>query len=176
MFIWMAVLTGILYPLLITGVSQLMLVAKSRGSLVVSNDKVIGSTLIGQKFEGETYFWGRPSAIDYNPLPSGGSNLSPTSLKLKKTVEDRRAALVKVHGEGKEVPSELLFASGSGLDPHISPKAAYYQTERVAKARKLNNDQVNKLVEAHTEQPFMFFMGESTVNVLHLNQALENIR
>ena len=132
MFMWMLFLTGIAYPLCVTLISYVAMRHKAQGSLLTFEGRVIGSSLIAQKFESSQYFWPRPSAIDYQPLPSGGSNLGPTSRELKKEVEMRRSRYTS-----KQVPSELLFASASGIDPHISPEAAYFQSSRVANARHI---------------------------------------
>jgi K+-transporting ATPase ATPase C chain len=175
MFGWLWLLTGVIYPLLITGLSLIAMNGMASGSLVTIKGKVAGSSLIGQKFQADNTFWGRPSAVDNNPLPSGGSNLGPTSAALKKSVAERKAALVKANGNAAEIPSELLYASGSGLDPHLSPKAVLYQLERVAKARKVAPEKIKELIAANTHYPFLGFMGEPVVNVLELNIALENL-
>jgi K+-transporting ATPase ATPase C chain len=174
MFLWMSLLTGVLYPLLLTGIGYLLMPHKSGGSFLTSEGKIIGSTLIGQKFESEKYFWGRPSSSGYNPLPSEGSNLGPTSALLKQQVSQREAFLLKAHGlpEGAWIPRELLFASGSGLDPHISPHTAHFQIERILKARgldpKATRSQVEKLVKEFTYK-------NSYTNVLELNLALDKV-
>lgn len=161
MFLWMLLVTGIFYPLFITGIGQWLMPEKANGSLLGKK----GSRLIAQKFTSERYFWPRPSSIDYNPLPSGGSNLGPISPVLKKVVEERRALY-----SNKEVPSELLFASASGLDPHISPETASFQIERVAKARGKKKEEIQVLVEQRIERPFW---GPPCINVLLLNVALD---
>ena len=137
----MTFLTGIIYPLFMTGIAQIAFPAKANGSLILKDDKIAGSELIGQKFDSSIYFWSRPSAIDYNPIPSGASNLGPTSDKLKKQVEDRRRLFAAKNSitDANAIPKEMIFASGSGIDPDISPEAAYLQLDRVAKARKYNN-------------------------------------
>ncbi|NTV84795.1 MAG: K(+)-transporting ATPase subunit C, partial [Bacteroidales bacterium] len=136
----MTVLTGVIYPFFMTGVAQLVFPAKANGSLVKAGGKNIGSELIGQKFDSSIYFWSRPSAIDYNPIPSGASNLGPTSDELKKQVEERRRLFATNNSiaDTSAIPKEMLFASASGLDPHISPEAALLQLKRVALARNLN--------------------------------------
>lgn len=171
MFLWMTFLTGVIYPMLITGIVKLTMKAKADGSFITSKKGLIGSQLIAQKFESDKYFWGRPSAIDYNPLPSGGSNLGPTSAVLKKAVEARKE---KYSGKDK-VPSELLFASGSGLDPHITPLAAYFQLNRVAKARGMNEEKIKKLIDDQVIRKPLGFLGEDCVNVLILNKTLDEI-
>lgn len=170
LFIFLTFLTGVAYPLLITGFAYLVFNDKSTGSLIRSNDHIIGSALIGQKFEGMNYFWPRPSAIDYKPLPSGGSNLGPTSKVLKQKVEERRQHILKSHelNDTAKIPVGLLFASGSGLDPHIRVQAAYFQVDRVAKARGLTNDtdkeKIKKLIDSLAEDNY--------INVLLLNKTL----
>lgn len=174
MFLWMTLLTGILYPLLITAIAQLTMKHKADGDFIASKNKIVGAMLIGQKFESDKYFWGRPSAIDYNPIPSGGSNLGPTSAALKKAVEERKAKIQKGHSSGNDnIPAELLFASGSGLDPHISVGAAYFQMERVAKARGLENKNLKELIDSHITRQGFGLLGEGYVNVLVLNKAMD---
>jgi potassium-transporting ATPase KdpC subunit len=177
MFLWMVFLTGIVYPLLITAIAQLTMKSQADGEFVLSKEKKIGALLIGQKFESDKYFWSRPSATDYNALPSGGSNLGPTSVELKKIVQKRLEKITKADPVAKnEVPSELLFASGSGLDPHISVSAANFQVKRVAKARGLDQQQVKKLIEKQKIAPSFGFLGEERVNVLLLNYSLDQIK
>jgi K+-transporting ATPase ATPase C chain len=174
MFAILTLLTGFLYPLLITAVAQISFPHKAQGSLISKDDQRVGSLLIGQKFEDPKYFWGRPSAVDYNPLPSGGSNLGPTSSALKEAVEKRKAALRG--GEEGEIPVDLLFASGSGLDPHISPQAAQFQVNRVAKNRGIDPAVLVALIKSHTEGRSWGVLGEPRVNVLRLNLALDDIK
>jgi len=174
------VLCGVIYPLLITGIAQSVFPNKANGSLIVVDNKVVGSELIGQKIDSASYFQSRPSAVDYNPLPSGGSNLGPSSEKLKTQVLERETQFRKVNElpESEKVPSEMLFASASGLDPHISPQAAMLQVERVASARNLNSEQKQKLmrlVNDLTEKPQFSLLGEPRVNVLKLNLALDHL-
>lgn len=177
----MTILTGIVYPLVMTGVAQLSFPAKANGSLVMKDGKIIGSELIGQKFDSIIYFWSRPSAIGYNPIPSGGSNYGPTSDTLKKQVTARRILFATKNSitDITAIPKEMIFASGSGLDPHISPEAAMLQLERVATARNLNGVQKQKLQQLiinKTEGPQFFLFGEPRINVFELNLALDNIR
>jgi len=177
----MTVLTGVLYPLSMTGISQLIFPGKANGSMVYRNGVLIGSELIGQKFESKAYFWARPSAIGYNPLPSSGSNLGPTSMKLKVLVEERRKLLIQTMSvsESQELPVEMLFASASGLDPHISPEAAFMQSERIVAARKFNELQKKELLQliiTLTEAPQFFFLGQPRINVFKLNLSLDTIR
>jgi K+-transporting ATPase ATPase C chain len=175
MFIWLTLLTGVVYPLIVTGIAWITFPAKSEGDFITVNDKIVGSKLIGQKFESNKYFWSRPSANDYNGLISGGSNLGPTSIALKKAVDERR----KKFAGSQEVPPDLLFASGSGLDPHITPEAAYYQIDRIAKARGMDNPdglaKLQNLVNDAVEKPFWHYLGHQRVNVLLLNLKLDNI-
>ena len=177
MLIVLTVLTGVGYPILMTGVAQIAFPRHANGSLIVMNGQTRGSTLIGQSFERPEYFWSRPSATGYNPLPSSGSNLGPTSAALRDLVDSRIAALQSSHGQ-QAIPANLLFASGSGLDPHITPEAAHYQVDRVGKARGLNPtriQQLDSLVDLHIEGRTMDFLGEPRVNVLALNLALDSL-
>jgi len=176
----MTVLTGILYPMVITGIAQVTYPSRSNGSLILKDGKIIGSELIGQKFDSSIYFWSRPSAIGYNPIPSGASNYGPTSDTLKKMVELRRQLFEQMNSIAKlsAIPKEMIFASGSGLDPHISPEAAYIQVERITEARHFTADQKEKLLEKLkrlTELPQFLFLGEERINVLILNLELDNI-
>ena len=176
----MTILTGIIYPLVMTGIAQVAFPSKSNGSLILKDGKVIGSELIGQKFDSTIYFWSRPSAIGYNPVPSGASNYGPTSDTLKKLVNARKEYFAKNNSvsDPTEVPLEMIFASGSGLDPHISPAAAQFQIERIALARHFDNSQKQKLVEtvkSLTENPQFLILGEERINVLKLNIELDKI-
>lgn len=180
-FAVLTVLCGIVYPLFITGIAQLIFPEKANGSLIVLDKKVIGSELIGQKFDSIVYFSSRPSATDYNPLPSGGSNLGPTSSKLRQLVTERTSQFAKFNQlSGSEaIPSEMLFASASGLDPHISPKAALLQVDRIVIARHFNDEQKQKLeriISDQTETPQFFVFGEPRINVLALNLALDKLK
>ena len=176
----MTILTGIIYPLLMTGMAQLSYPSKANGSLIIKDGKIIGSELIGQKFDSIIYFCSRPSAIGYNPVPSGASNYGPTSDTLKKQVTARRALFRKMNSIADEItiPKEMIFASGSGLDPHISSEAALLQVERISKARHFDNNQKEKLllsIKELTEPPQFLFLGEERINVLKLNLELNNI-
>lgn len=174
MFLWMTLLTGIIYPLIITGIAQLTMKHKADGDFIVSNGKLVGAKLIAQKFEGDKYFWARPSSIDYNPLPSGGSNFGPTNSELKKAVDERSTKILKAHsGDKSKIPSELLFASGSGLDPHIAVETAYFQIDRIAKARNLEHKQIKELIDNMVIRYRTVFSGNGYVNVLSLNIALD---
>jgi K+-transporting ATPase ATPase C chain len=175
MLVWMTLLCGAIYPLASAGVSRVLFKDKADGSLVTVNGTVVGSSLLAQNFSAPKYFWPRPSAAGngYDPTSSGGSNLGPTSAALVKAVADRRMAWSRSNpGEG-EVPQDLLFASGSGLDPHISPEAARYQVARVAAARQWDAAKVQALVDQQTEGPTFGVLGEPRVNVLQLNLALD---
>lgn len=174
MFVFMTLLTGLIYPLLVTGVSHTFFSHFAKGSFVEKNNSLVGSELIGQKFEADKYFWPRPSAIHYNPLPSGGSNLSLASQDLKKRIDESSIKLQeKNSAEDQVIPQDILFSSGSGLDPHISPSAAYYQIERISKSRNLESTAVRKLVKDLTEHRQFGILGEPRVNVLKLNLALD---
>ena len=173
----MTLLTGVAYPLVVTGIAQTLFRAQANGSLIVKDGKPVGSRLIGQPFDDPKYFWSRPSATSPfadNAGSSSGSNLSPTNPDLVKAVQGRVDALRAADpGNTARVPVDLVTASGSGLDPHISPAAALYQVPRVAKVRKLDPETVRQLVERHTEGRFLGFLGEPRVNVLTLNLALD---
>lgn len=179
-FLFLTVLTGIIYPLVVTGISQVAFPSKANGSLIVRNENIIGSELIGQQFDSNIYFTSRPSAVSYNPLPSGGSNLGPTSLKLKSLVEERKSQFITFNQLNSEtvIPSEMLFASASGLDPHISPEAALLQVNRIAKARgfnELQKKQLIRLIHGSTEYPQFFCLGEKRINALLLNLKTDQI-
>lgn len=178
MVLWLSLLTGVIYPMLITGLSLLLMPKRATGSMILSNDKVIGSSLIAQNFTGERYFWPRPSAVNHQPLPSGGSNLGPTSLTLKNMVQERKKHLMTTHAltEQSSIPSELVYASASGIDPHISSAAVDFQFDRVAKARNLDEQgrlKLSNLIKEHTDKPFIGLLGVSYVNVLELNYAMD---
>jgi len=179
-FLFFTVLTGIVYPLFITGVAQTAFSGKANGSLVLMDNKVIGSRLIGQMFDTAIYFSSRPSAISYNPLPSGGSNYGLTNSKLKEQVSIRKEIFITYNNldDKVEVPSEMLFASASGLDPHISQNAALLQVDRIVKARNLNYNQklqLYQLINNQTEAPQFLCLGEERINVLILNLELDKL-
>lgn len=177
LFVLLSVVTGLLYPLAVTGVAQLAMPEAANGSLIVRNGQVVGSTLIGQSFSDPKHFWGRPSAtgpMSHNAGASSGSNLGPMNPALADAVKARIEALRAVDpGNTAAVPVDLVTASASGLDPHISRAAADYQLARVAKARSLPAADVKRLLDQHTEWPWGGFLGEPRVNVLALNLALD---
>lgn len=177
----MTVLTGTLYPLLVTGLVQLTFPDKANGSLIWKDGRIAGSGLIGQKFDSSIYFCSRPSATDYNTVPSGGSNLGPASDKLMKTVKERTILFTAENRipDSILVPKEMIFASASGLDPHISPEAARLQAERVSRARgftEAQQAQLLQLIHNLIEEPQFSFLGERRINVFKLNLELDNIR
>jgi potassium-transporting ATPase KdpC subunit len=171
------VITGVAYPLIVTGIAQVAFKQQANGSLIVKDDKVLGSRLIGQPFSDPKYFWSRPSGTSpqpYNGASSSGTNQGPTNPALKEAVEGRVKALRDAASDAnRPVPVDLVTASGSGLDPHISPAAAEYQIARVAKARNLPEDKVRALVERYTQGRQLGILGEPRVNVLELNLALD---
>jgi potassium-transporting ATPase KdpC subunit len=179
LLIVMTVVLGLLYPLVVTLVAKAAFRSEANGSLVYRDGKLVGSTLIGQSFSDPKHFWGRPSATTpqpYNALGSSGSNLGPLNPALLKQVEDNvktlRAADPDNHGP---VPVDLVTASASGLDPHITPAAAYYQAARVARERSLPREQIDALIAAHEETTLLGVLGERRVNVLELNLALDRL-
>lgn len=180
-FLFFTVLTGILYPLLVTGLAQVIFPKKANGSLIVKNNIVVGSELIGQQFDSAIYFSSRPSAISCNPLPSGGSNYGLTNTKLKELVADRRKEFIANNRLDSltPIPSEMLFASASGLDPHISQKAALLQVDRVAESRNFDakkKQQLLQCIRELTESPQFQILGEERVNILLLNLEVDKIQ
>ena len=167
-------ITGVAYPLIITGISQVAFKDQANGSLIVKDGKVVGSRLIGQAFSDPKYFWSRASAtspMPYNGASSSGSNQGPTNPALKDAVESR----IKDLGGATPVPADLVTASASGLDPHISPAAAQYQVARISKARGIQEERLRELVEKYTEGRQLGVLGEPRVNVLLLNLALDSL-
>ncbi|MBK1682036.1 potassium-transporting ATPase subunit KdpC [Rhodoferax fermentans] len=177
LFVALSFLTGLAYPLLVTGLAQNLFPAQAHGSLMVRDGQVLGSSLIGQHFTDPAYFWGRPSATSpmaNNAAASGGSNLGPMNPALLDAVTARVTALRAADpGNTAAVPVDLVTASASGLDPHISPAAAQYQLDRVAKARQLPAQVVQGLIDQATQRPLLGLLGEPVVNVLQLNVALD---
>ncbi len=178
----MTVITGVIYPALVTAVAQVAFPHQANGSMIVVDGKTVGSSLIGQYFDDPKYFWGRPSVAGvssanpggYDASNSAGSNLGPTSKALIDAIARRVDELRKTNGN-EPVPVDLVTASASGLDPDISPTAAAYQVSRVAKARGMTEDAVRALVTKHTGQPILGFLGEARVNVLELNLDLDGL-
>ena len=179
-FFVLTLLTGVAYPLVVTGAAKALFPVQAAGSLVVRDGKTVGSALIGQNFSNPKRFWGRPSAtgpMPYNAAASSGSNQGPLNPALTDTVKGRVEALRAADpGNAAPVPLDLVTASASGLDPHISPAAARYQVARVAKSRSLPANTVQALVDQQVEMPLFGFLGEPRVNVLQLNLALEALR
>ena len=179
--ILLAVLTGLVYPLVITGIAQVGFGNKADGSLVTVGGSVVGSSMIGQQWTGDQWFYGRPSAIDYDASTSSGTNLGPNSADLEKNISDLAKAILKQEGPYTQgltisnIPTDLLSASGSGLDPDISEAAALFQAPRIAAVRNLPLAQVQALVRSKVKSPDLGFLGQSRVNVLALNLALSQL-
>lgn len=180
LFVLLTLLTGLGYPLLVTGLAQLFFPHRANGSLIVQNGLTIGSELIGQAFDAPVYFWGRPSAttpFPYNPDVSTGSNLGPTNPALQESIAQRLARWRTADStDHSAIPVDLVTASGSGLDPHISPASAAYQVGRVARARGLDETAIHRLVHEYREERALGLFGEPRVNVLLLNLALDRLQ
>lgn len=174
-FIWMAFLTGLVYPLLVTGIAQLAMPGHSNGSIVFKDKQPIGSALIAQPFKEKHYFWPRPSFVGYQTLPAGASHWAPTSMSLVKNVQKRKEMLKNAFSiqDERVIPAELLFNSASGIDPHISPQCAYFQAARVAEARDIDKKLVDQLIKRESENWQKGLLGPPCVNVLKLNLALD---
>jgi len=171
----LTVLLGIIYPFVVTGLSEYLFREKARGSLIEREGKVIGSRLIGQPFKGADYFHSRPSAAGpgYDATASGGTNLGPTSKQLFEEEVRGRSKQLRTENPNIEIPIDLITSSGSGLDPHISPAAAEFQIPRVSRERRMNEDEVRRLVRKHTEGRQFGVLGEVRINVLELNLSLD---
>ena len=179
-FVLLSLITGILYPFLITGLASMIFPRQAHGSLITNHEQVVGSSWLAQEFKSPRYFWPRPSSGSYATVPSGASNLGPTSAALKALVTERAVALRQAHGLAADamVPEELLQASGSGLDPEISPAAARFQMQRVCQARQFDaaqTQQVEALIAKLSEAPQFGFLGEARLNVLRLNLELDAV-
>lgn len=178
LFFALSILTGLIYPVIVTGLAQVVFSSQANGSLIRKNGTVVGSKLIGQQFENPRYFWGRVSATSppYNASASSGSNLGPINPKLNEMVKLRLDALRAADPNNSQpVPVDLATASSSGLDPHISIAAAEYQKGRIARLRQKSEQEVEELIRRHTTPRFLGLLGEPVVNVLELNLALDEI-
>jgi K+-transporting ATPase ATPase C chain len=177
----MIILTGVVYPGLITVATNLFFKKEAQGSLIEKDGIVIGSELIGQNFDSQKFFWSRPSANNYNPLPSGGSNLGLQNPILKSRIINREHIFLQVNKpeESLKIPSEMVTASASGLDPHISPAAALLQVRRIASARGMNQaeqEQIVKIIHDMTEKPQFSLLGEARINVFRLNLKVDSLK
>jgi K+-transporting ATPase ATPase C chain len=179
-FVGLSIITGLAYPLIVTGIGKVAFPSQAEGSLIRQDDRIVGSKLIGQQFSSPAYFWGRPSATapyPYNAAASSGSNQGPLNPALEAAVKERIAALKSADPDNTQaVPVDLVTASASGLDPHISPAAALYQADRVARARQLDRAQILQLIAQHTKGKQFGIFGENRVNVLSLNLSLDALK
>ena len=179
LFLLLTAITGIAYPLAVTLVAAVAFPSASTGSLIHDGERTVGSELVGQPFDDVRYFWGRPSASApvYNGLGGSGSNQATTNPALHDAARDRAASLRGADPDNKNsIPIELVTASASGLDPHVSPAAAQYQAARVARVRGISLDKVNALIKDHTEVPTMGFLGQPRINILKLNRSLDAVK
>ncbi len=179
LLIFLSIITGLAYPLLVTGIAEFLFPHQARGSLIEHNGQLVGTELIGQVFTSPRYFHGRPSMTaekPYNPLSSGGSNLALTNPELNSKIQQRinQVSLFNPHSTAP-IPVDLIMASGSGLDPHISPEAAEFQLHRVVAARHIPPEIIHELIQQHIQYPRLKYMGPPIVNVLKLNLALDNL-
>ena len=175
----LTLITGVIYPLFIYAIGKTVFPVQANGSLIEQNGQLIGSSLIGQQFSQNKYFWSRPSASSnnpYNALASGGSNLGPLNPQLVSNVKDRVALLQTGNLSNAPIPVDLVTASGSGLDPEISVSGAYFQMQRIAQVRHLSVSQVQEIIDKNAKYPLFGFLGEARVNVLALNIALDKIK
>lgn len=179
MILFMTFLTGIIYPIIVLLIANLTMPWNAQGSIILDGNRPRGSRLIGQKFNDNRYFWGRPSAVNYSALPSGASNLGPTSAKLREEIQDRRFKIAEAHNiqDLGSIPIGLICASASGIDPHISLEAAYFQLARVAQARSMTSEdmklKIQEMIENNSIKPIGRLFGVQHVNVLMLNLALD---
>jgi K+-transporting ATPase ATPase C chain len=180
LLLYLTIITGVIYPVLMTIISNAVFPNQSAGSMIEEQGKVLGSELIGQSFDSAIYFTPRPSAISYNPAPSGGTNQGPINAVLKDSVEQRRKRYIEVNGltEGTHVPEDALFASASGVDPHISVENANLQLNRIAKSRNFDENkrtELKELINRLIEKPQFGILGEERINVLKLNIQLDKL-
>ncbi len=180
LLLYLTIITGVIYPVLMTIISNAVFPNQSSGSMIEEQGKVIGSELIGQSFDSAIYFSPRPSAISYNPAPSSGTNQGPTNAILKDSVEQRRKRYAEINGltEGTHIPEDAIFASASGVDPHISIDNALLQSNRIAKSRNFDEnkkEQLMQLIGKLTENPQLGVLGEKRINVLLLNIELDKL-
>lgn len=178
MLLLLTLITGLAYPLFVTGLANLIFPSQANGSLIYQDNKLVGSALIGQQFTRSDYFQGRPSMtaeMPYNSMASGASQLATSNPLLLNALTQRVQTWQKIVNNARPVPVDLITASGSGLDPHISVKAAYYQANNIAFQRQLTENEIHQLINDNTIKPFISFMGEPVVNVFALNQSLDKL-